>query len=104
MANYLLTYKGGGMPENEAEGQKVMEAWMAWFGGLGAAVVDGGNPCGPSKNIAANGTVTDGAPSQITGYSVVKADSLDAATKMAKGCPILASGGSVEVYETYDAM
>jgi YCII-related domain len=104
MANYLLAYKGGGMPETPAEQQKVMEAWGAWFGGLAAAVVDGGNPCGPSKNIASNGTVSDGAPSQISGYSVIKADNLDAATKMAKGCPILASGGSVEVYETFDAM
>lgn len=103
MANYLLAYRGGGMPESEEEGQKVMAAWMGWFGTLGEAVVDGGNPCGASKSVASNGAISDGAPSQVTGYSVLKADSLDAATQMAKGCPILMTGGSVDVYETFDA-
>ncbi len=105
MANYLLAYHGGGMPENEAEGAKVMQAWMTWFGTLGGAVVDGGNPSGAAKTINANGSVTDGGGANpITGYSVVSADSLDAAVKMAAGCPILASGGSVQVCETFNAM
>jgi hypothetical protein len=40
----------------------------------------------------------------VSGYSIVEAPSLEAATKMAKGCPILRSGGQVAVYETFDAM
>jgi hypothetical protein len=40
----------------------------------------------------------------LSGYSVVSADSLDAATKMAAGCPVLTDGGIVEVYETFDVM
>ena len=32
------------------------------------------------------------------------ADNLDAAVSLAKGCPVLASGGSVEVAETFNAM
>ena len=31
------------------------------------------------------------------GYSVVKADSIDAAAELAKGCPVLLTGGNVEV-------
>jgi hypothetical protein len=104
MANFLLVYKGGGMPESPEEGEKVMAAWMGWFGGLGEAVVDGGNPCSVSATVASNGTISDGAASGLTGYSVLKADSLAAASKMVKGCPILAAGGSVEVYETFNAM
>ena len=104
MANYLLVYHGGGMPDSPEEGQKVMQAWMGWFEQLGASVVDGGNPAGPAKLVASNGAVSDGGPSGITGYSVLSADSLDAAAKMAKGCPILASGGTVEVVETFNAM
>lgn len=103
MANYLLAYRGGGMPESEEEGQKVMAAWMGWFGALGDAVVDGGNPCGASKSVASDGAASDGAPSMLTGYSVLRADNLDAATEMARGCPILMAGGSVDVYETFDA-
>lgn len=81
-----------------------MAGWGAWFGGLGDAVVDGGNPCSGSKTVASNGSITDGAAGNISGYSILKADNLDAAAKMAKGCPVLAGGGSVQVYETFNAM
>ena len=40
----------------------------------------------------------------MTGYSIVQADSLDAATDMARTCPIVTSGGTVEVYETFRVM
>ena len=105
MANFLLAYKGGGPPPaSDEEGQKVMAAWIGWFGSMGEAVVDGGNPISGSKTVASNGAVSDGAASGLTGYSVLKADSLDAAAKLAKGCPLLAAGGTVEVYETFNAM
>jgi hypothetical protein len=103
MANYLFIYKGGSMGATPEEQKAQMEAWGAWFGSLGAAVVDGGNPCGPSKTVASSGAVSDGG-SGIGGYSVVKADTLDAAAGMAKGCPLLKVGGNVEVYETFDVM
>jgi hypothetical protein len=54
--------------------------------------------------VAADGTVRDGAASALTGYSILKADNISAAADLAKGCPILTSGGSVEVYETFNAM
>ncbi len=104
MANFLLAYRGGSMPETPEAQQQTMEAWGAWFGQLGSAVVDGGNPTSISKSVSAYGAVSDGAPSGITGYSVVAAESIDAAVAMAKGCPILAAGGSVDVYETFNVM
>ncbi len=80
-----------------------MAAWMKWFGDLGAAVVDGGNPVSMAKTVASNGSVSDGGGSNaVTGYSLIKADNLDAAVAMAQGCPHLAAGGSVEVAETYN--
>lgn len=94
MGKYVLAYKGGGMPESEEEQKKVMDAWMAWLGGLGDAVVDIGNPFGPSTAIGADST------SGLTGYSIVNAASMDDALAKAGGCPILDGGGSVEVYET----
>jgi hypothetical protein len=104
MAKYLLAYKGGGMPETDAERDAQMAAWGSWFGHLGQAVTDPGNPFGPSKAVAGDGSISDGAPSGLTGYSVVTADSLDAATGMAKTCPVVSDGGSVEVYETFEVM
>lgn len=102
MGKFVLAYQGGEMPDTPEEGEKVTAAWMSWFGSLGAAVVDGGNPFGSSKVITADGSVADGGPGGLTGYSIISADSLDAATGLARGCPLLASGGTVAVYETHD--
>ncbi|MDQ3226488.1 MAG: hypothetical protein M3Q50_07650 [Chloroflexota bacterium] len=104
MANYVIVYSGGSIPETEAEQQAVMTAWMGWYGRLGAAVVDGGNPFGPSASVASDGAVSQGAPSALTGYTIVTADSLDAATAHATTCPVLESGGRVDVYETFQIM
>ena len=103
MAKYLLVYHGGSMPETEADQAEVMTAWMNWFGTLGDAVLDGGNPTSISSTLAADGTVSDGGGANpVTGYSLLEADSLAAAIDMAKGCPQLASGGTIEVAETID--
>ena len=102
MAKYVLAYRGGGMAETEAAQQAAMEQWMNWFGSLGAAVVDGGNPFGPAKTIASNGAVTDGGAAGLTGYSIIDAADLDDAATKAKGCPALSSGGSVDVYEAIE--
>ena len=106
MANFVLLYNGGGMAETPAEQEASMQAWGAWFGKLGSALVDGGNPFTPvAKTISRGGKVSDGsAGTPATGYSIVKADSLDAVVALAKDCPILADGGQVTVYETFPVM
>lgn len=104
MATYLLAYTGGSMPETAEEQAAAMAAWGAWFGGVGDTIVDQGNPFGPSASLAPDGSVTDGGSSHLTGYSILKADSLGAATTLAKDCPVLSSGGSIEVYETFEVM
>lgn len=103
MAKYLLVYHGGGaMPGDEAAIQAEMAGWMTWFGSLGDKVVDGGNPVSIVKTIAADGSVSDGAVSPATGYSILEASSIDDAVKMANGCPILRNGGSIQVCETFN--
>jgi hypothetical protein len=106
MANYLLLYSGGSMPESEAEQAAVMQAWTNWFGQLGSALVDGGNPTtGQAKTIESNGTVSEGSElGMASGYSVIKADSLDEAVATAKGCPVLQGGASIVVLETFNVM
>jgi hypothetical protein len=103
MANYLLTYPGGSMPETKEAQDQAMAAWNDWFGKLGGALVDGGNPISKSKAISPDGSVMD-ATSAPTGYSVIKADDLDAAVELSKGCPVLAGGAAVVVSETFPAM
>ena len=106
MANYVLLYSGGGMPETEAQQAAVMQAWGMWYGQLGEALVDGGNPFTPmAKTVASDGSVSDGSAGVMaTGYTIIKADSLDAATDLSQGCPILAVGGQITIYETCGAM
>jgi hypothetical protein len=98
MAKFVFAYQGGGTPETPEEGEQVMAAWMGWFEQLGAAVVDGGAPFGSSSSIDASGTSSAGRAG-LTGYSIVEASDLAAATELGKGCPILSSGGTIDVYE-----
>jgi hypothetical protein len=103
MANYLLTFHGGSMPETKEQQDQVMSAWTSWFGKLGDALVDGGNPVSKAKAISPDGSVMD-ATEAPTGYSIIKADDLDSAVELAKGCPVLAGGAAVVVAETFPAM
>jgi hypothetical protein len=106
MNSFLLVYTGGGMPETEEEQAVVMKAWEDWFGELGDHLVDGGNPTGPeAKSIHSDGAVHDGPEGKmVTGYSMLKAESLDQAVTLAKGCPMLDGGGNITVYEIVPAM
>src|SRR4051812_10797995 len=102
MGKYVLAYQGGAMAETEAAQQAAMEQWMNWFGSLGEAVVDGGNPFGPSLTVASDGSTAQGGKASLTGYSIISAGSLDEAATKAKGCPVLSGGGTIDVYETID--
>jgi hypothetical protein len=104
MANYLLVYHGGSMPEGEAEAAAVTADWNLWFHQLGEALVDGGNPASATKVLSPDGSVAAGGPASPSGYSVIKASSHDAAVDLSRGCPVLKGGGMVEVVETFDAM
>lgn len=100
MPNFVFVYHGGGRPDTPEEGAKVMAAWQAWMGGMGDALVEGGNPVGMSKTVSASGVADDGGANPVSGYSIVSAADIDAAVEMAKGCPIIdTDGGSVEVAE-----
>ena len=103
MANYVLVYHGGAMPEGEVAQAEVMKAWTDWFTKLGPALVDGGNPASRTKSIAGDGTVSDD-PSGPSGYSIISADSLDQAVELAKSCPVLQAGSTIQVVETFAAM
>ncbi len=106
MTNFLLLYSGGSMPATEAEQQAVMKEWEVWFGKIGCALVDAGNPTTPqAKTVSSDGKVSDGpVGTMASGYSIIKADSLDAAVAMAKGCPVLKGGAKITVYETFNVM
>jgi hypothetical protein len=98
MPNYIIAYLGGKQPENPEEGREGRQKFMDWISDLGDAVVNPGTPLGMSKIISA-GKVTDNhSENRLTGFSIVKADTMDAALDIAKRCPFL-DIGAIEVAE-----
>jgi hypothetical protein len=102
MEKYLFVYYGGKMAATPAEQKKSMDAWMAWFGKQGKAVVDAGNPTMPGKLVTKSGvkTITD---KVVTGYSVFTAANMDAAVAIAKTSPQL-DDGEIAVYSIMPTM
>ncbi len=101
MSNYIIAYHDGKEPESPEEGAKHMAKWKAWIS-LGDAVVNPGTPLGKPKIVSSSGVSDDGGSNPLTGFSIVKADSMDAALKMAKECPFLEVGGTIEVAEVME--
>ena len=99
MPNYIMAYHGGRKPESPEEGAKHMGKWKAWVGGLGDAAVNPGTPLGKSMTVSADGVSDGSGPDAMSGFSVVSADGMDVALEMAKACPFLDTGGTLEVAE-----
>ena len=103
MTKYLFVYHGGKAPTGAAEQKKVMDAWSGWLAKMGTAVTDGGNPVGKSSTVMPDGKlVTGGGANPAGGYSLIEAANLEDAHKKAKGCPILKSGGTIEIAACMD--
>jgi hypothetical protein len=101
VAKYVLVYTSGGVPASVQDRAVLMQAWRVWVGSLGSAVVDPGNPFGPSMTVAPDSSSGDGGSSELRGYMIFSADSLAAATILAQGCPYRThNGGTIEIYET----
>ena len=99
MSEYIFAYHGGKKPESPEAGAALMAKWHTWIDGLGDAMVNPGTPVGMSKTVSSAGVTDDGGPNPLSGFSVVKADSMDAALEMAKSCPTLELDGTIEVAE-----
>jgi hypothetical protein len=96
MTNYVLAFRG--QPDRSAVAGEE-EAWGAWFGRIGASIVDRGNRVGTTRTVPASNGGGNPASAVLTGYVVVAADDLAAATELARGCPGLSNGVNVEVAE-----
>ena len=107
MKEYLLLLRGGkpAASKTEAENKAELQAWGAYMGGLtqkGSLV--GGLPLvGGGKTVSADSVVSEAVTSAkegiVGGYLIVKAESLDQAAEIAKGCPHITNEGNIEVRE-----
>lgn len=99
MPQYMLTYLGGERPSSKEEGKQHFSKYMAWLSSLGDAAVSPANPLRNTNTVNPDGSVTDGGTTSMSGFTIIKADSMDAALSIAKACPFLEIGGSLEVSE-----
>lgn len=98
MSDYVFAYHMERKPETPEEGAELMQKWTAWVSEMGDALINPGSPLGMSKTVSSDGVADNGGSNPLAGYSVVRADTMDAALELAKGCPHLEIG-TIEVAE-----
>lgn len=106
MKEFMMIFRMAPMPNFQPTPEQMQESikqWQDWIGGIAAqGKFVSTNQLGfQGKTLKANGVVTDGPYAEVKeivgGYIIVKANSLEDALELAKGCPILYVGGHVEI-------
>ena len=107
MSNYLFIYRRSRSLADEMtpeQRQQHMEKWKTWIGaGLQKGwLLDAGDGLTQEGRVVnSKKVITDGplveSKEIVGGFSIVQAASIQAAAELAKGCPVLLSGGTVEV-------
>ena len=107
MAKFLFVYRSAPATMRNLspeEMQQTMQKWSTWIseGMQKGWMLDPGDGLTQEGCVVnAKKVVTDGpfveAKELVGGFSIVQAATVSAAAKLAKGCPHLLSGGTVEV-------
>ena len=99
MPQYVIVYLGGNQPSSPEEGKQHFSKYMDWLSSLGDSVVSPANPLKNTNTVHPDGTVATGGTTTMSGYTIISADSMESALSIAKACPFLDIGGSLEVSE-----
>lgn len=108
MPKFMFVYRGGQSDSEVSpeQMQQAMQAWGDWMqtGTDAGWLIDGGDGLkAEGRVVHPDLTVSDGPFAEskelVGGYSMVEAPDLATASELAKGCPIPATGGTVEVRE-----
>lgn len=99
MSQYIITYLGGNQPSSPEEGQKHFAKYKEWLSSLGDSAVSPANPLKNTSTVNSDGSVASGSTTSMSGYTIIETDSMESALEMAKACPFLEMGGSLEVSE-----
>lgn len=97
MTQYIIVYLGGDQPTSPEEGKQHFEKYKAWLSSLGDSAVSPANPLKDTNTVKPDGSVTASSATTMSGYTIIEASSMDEALGIAKGCPFLEIGGSLEV-------
>jgi len=99
MHHYIITYLGGDKPSSPEAGQQNYAKYQEWLASLGNSVVSPANPFKDTHTVNPDGTVKTGSKTFMSGYTIIEAESMNAALEVAKDCPFLEINGSLEVSE-----
>lgn len=99
MKQFVFVYLGGNQPSSPEEANNHFSKYMEWLVSLGDSVVIPTIPLKDTNTVSPDGTIREGGSSAMSGFSIIKADSMEAALSIAQGCPFLDIGGSLEVSE-----
>ena len=99
MKQFVLVYLGGNQPSSPEQANKHFTKYMEWLSSLGDAVVSPTIPLKDTHTVSTDGAIREGGSSAMSGFSIIKADSMKAALSIAQACPFLEIGGSLEVSE-----
>jgi hypothetical protein len=99
MPQYIITYLGGDQPSSPEEGEQQYTKYREWLSSLGDSAVSPANPFKDTSTVNPDGTVTAGSTTSMSGYTIIEAESMGVALSIAKACPFLDIGGSLEVSE-----
>ena len=99
MSQFVLVYLGGNQPSNPEEAENHFSKYVKWLSSLGDSVVSPTIPLKNTNTVSPDGTVREGGSSAMSGFTIIKADSMEAALSIAQACPFLEIGGSLEVSE-----
>jgi len=95
----MITYLGGNQPSSPEEGQKHKSEYMTWLSSLGDSAISPTNPIKNTIIVNSDRSFTSGSVTSMSGFTVIKADSMEEALSIAINCPFLDLGGSLEVSE-----
>lgn len=99
MAQYVIVYIGGNQPSTPEEGKQHFARYQEWLTSLGGSAVSPMNPLKNTSTVNPDRSVTGESKTTMSGYTIIEAESMDAALEIAKACPFLDIDGSLEVSE-----
>ena len=99
MPQYIFVYLGGEYPSDPEEGQKHFEKYQQWLASLGKAVVSPAVPFKDTHTVQPDGSTSPGSISAMSGLSILRMPTMEAALAAAQSCPFLEINGTLEVSE-----
>ena len=99
MPQYIFIYLGGETPDSPEEAHKHFTDYQNWLSSLGSAVVSPAIPFKDTHTVQPDGKTGPGSTTAMSGMSIIRMPSMDAALEAAKSCPFLEIGGTLEISE-----